>query len=145
MKEIIKKIRRISLSTKLIVVFIYPILPLGLLAVLVLGTGFESMFFRARAIDASEILITVLTLLLFLGGPIGVYAIIRVFINQITRLTFWLFLYGAISYAFIAIIAIVIGIFSLEFLLMVHSAYLILTLSIVFKYTIKLGFSRNSL
>lgn len=138
MRKIINKVKEMSLSAKLIIVFIYPILPLGLLAVWVLGSGFESIFFRVRAIETNEILTTVLTLLLFLGGPIGVYAIIRVFFNQITRLTFWLFLYGSIAYSFIAIVAIVVGFFSLDVLGILHALYLTITLSVIVKFTFKL-------
>jgi len=137
-RKVIKKVKELSPITKLIIVFIYPILPLSLLAIFVLGKGFESVLFRTRAIDVNEILTTVLVLLPFLGGPIGVYAIIRVFLDQISRLTFWLFLYGALSYSFIALTVIVMSFSSLDFLAILHALYLTMTLSIIVRYTYKL-------
>ena len=88
-------------KTLVIIVFIYPILPLGLLATLVtFGSAVELLIKGFQSVSWERDL---LKYLLVSGGLSGLIAGAMVLTNRVNSSSLLLFLHGAISYTFIAV------------------------------------------
>lgn len=87
----------------LLVFYIYPILPLGLLAAWVLIIGGSSYISRPENLNGEGVIYIGLFLLWFLGGVVGLYAGLKTLISQNSKTVFWLFLYASLSYLVIAV------------------------------------------
>jgi len=118
----IKNINFMSFKTLMVVVFIYPILPLALFSTVFLFYGFGSLVssgFQYTTVDN-----LVLQFLLFSSGASGLIGGIMVLLNRITPTSMALFLHAAISYSFVAVTFMFIS-KSLDPIWLLHSAYLV--------------------
>jgi len=132
MKTLFKKIKENPLKLLMITTLIYPVIPLALLAVwgniIVLSIYFGR---HNNTFSIIEALWMVLALLLYSGGPIGLIAGIYALLNKLSKKVFWFFLYGLISYAFVAVIVIAGSIAKLNIFSFLHAAYLLMTLVVI--------------
>jgi len=127
-KLMIKKINIKSFKTLMIVVFIYPILPLGLFATVLLFYGFGSLV--TSGFQHTTLSQVVVQFLLFSGGASGLIGGIMVLSNRINPTSLLLFLHGAVSYGFIASLIMIFGT-NWKSLWLLHSFYIAITLVIV--------------
>lgn len=124
----LKTINITSFKTLMVVVLIYPILPLGLFSSFFLFYGFGSLLMNGfQHTTFSQI---ALQFLLFAGGASGLIGGIMVLTNRINVTSFLLFLHGAISYSFVAGIFLDFGT-NWKSLWVLHSFYIAITLVVV--------------
>lgn len=132
MNNLLKKISTNPLKFLMLIMLIYPVLPLALIAIWWSVVMLSSFFVSHNSTFSIQgLLWTVLALLLFLGGPVGFLAGIYTLLNKVSKKVFWSFLYGAISYSFIVIIVISGSIMKLNVLSFLHGAYLLMTLVVI--------------
>ena len=127
------KIKSNPAQTKLIMIFAYPVLPLGLLATFVVMLAWFDFSLKFNNKDLKDVLAFLPFSLWLLGGPAGVIAFSFVLFKKHSKLVFWLFLYGALSYTGIAVMIIISGFASLNILAMLHAVYLIISLKVIIK------------
>ena len=128
MKISISDINFKSFKTLMVLVFIYPILPLGLLAVFMLIYGGGSLL--NTGLKHSSVSQVIYQLLLFSGGASGLIGGVMVLMNRINPTSLLLFLHGAISYTFIAVTILYIGT-NWKSLWVLHSFYIVVPLMVV--------------
>ncbi len=124
----IKNINLMSFKTLMVVVFIYPILPLALFSTVFLFYGFGSLV--VSGLQHTTVNQLVLQFLLFSGGASGLIGGLMVLTNRINPTSLLLFLHGAISYTFIAVTILFIGT-NWKSLWVLHSFYIFITLVVV--------------
>ena len=128
MKLSISDINLTSFKTLMVVVFVYPILPLGLLAIFMIIFGGGSLL--TSGLKYSSIYQVIYQFLLFSGGASGLIGGIMVLTNRINLTSLLLFLHGAISYGFIAVSILLFGT-NWKSLWVLHSVYIVITLGAV--------------
>lgn len=133
MFNIVKKLENNPSQTRLIMVFTYPILPLGLLATFMIGISWFEYLLNFKNRELKDFLEILPLSLWFLGGPAGVIACLLVLLKKHSKVIFWLFLYGALSYTVIAVMFIISGFTSLNNLAILHAVYLIVSLKVIIK------------
>ncbi|GAA0424363.1 hypothetical protein GCM10009133_36170 [Cocleimonas flava] len=127
-KIMIKNINIKSFKTLMIIVFIYPILPLGLFATVLLFYGFGSLV--TSGFQHTTFSQVVVQFLLFSGGASGLLGGIMILINRINLTSLLLFLHGAVSYTFVAVLILSFGTnWNSPWLL--HSFYIAISLAVV--------------
>ena len=124
----IKNINFMSFKTLMVVVFIYPILPLALFSTVLLFYGFGSLV--SIGLQHSSVNQLVLQFLLFSGGTSGLFGGIMVLFNRVNATSLVLFLHGAISYSFVAVTFISYTKVS-DVMWLLHSTYLVFTLVVI--------------
>lgn len=132
MKNLLNKIKQNPLRFFMIITLIYPVLPLALVAIwgsVVILSGF--FMSQSSTFSLPGALWMLLALVLFWGGPVGFLAGIYTLRKKLSKKVFWLFLYGAVSYALVAIPFIIGSIMSLNIVNTLHTAYLSMTLIVI--------------
>ena len=132
MKNLLNKIKQNPLRFFMIITLIYPVLPLALVAIwgsVVIVSGF--FMSQVSTFSLPGALWMLLALFLFWGGPVGFLAGIYALRKKLSKKVFWLFLYGAVSYALVAIPFIIGTIMSLNVMNTLHVAYLSMTLIVI--------------
>lgn len=124
----IENINLMSFKTFMVVVFIYPILPLALFSTVFLFYGFGS--YISNGLQHSSVNQLVLQFLLFSGGTSGLIGGIMVLLNRINPTSLLLFLHGAISYSFVAV-TFIYSSRSGDPIWLLHSVYVVFTLVVI--------------
>ncbi len=128
MKLSIPDINFKSFKTLMVVVFIYPILPLGLLAIFMMIYG--SSLLLNTGLKHSSVSQVIYQFLLFSGGVSGLIGGLMVLTNRINPTSLLLYLHGAISYSFVAVTILYMGT-NWKSLWGLHSFYIFITLLVV--------------
>ena len=137
MNRLINKIKRMP-NFKLILFFIYPILPLGILSSWVIIIAVFEFFNKITSRDIGDLVGMLVFMLWVFGGPAGIYAFISVLLKKRTSFVFWMFVYGLLSFSPIAIYFIFVGVSNFELLWMIQALYLTFGLIIITRECSKL-------
>ena len=91
---------KFSQKTLFLIFYIYPIVPLGLLAAwpILLSINMRMKSSQAYNLDIKGAIVVTLLFILFFGGVVGLYAGFKALLKQNTKTVFWLFLYATLSY-----------------------------------------------
>lgn len=145
MIKVIKKIKENPLRAKLLLLLIYPILPLAALAIyslwkIVSGNNLVHL-------DLGDVLPITLGIIWFVGGPAGLIGGVLIIFNKISRTSISLFIYGSISYSIIAGAYIFQGlmraIVGFDYLMGLHSIYLLFTFWVIGQQLLAFYKNRN--
>jgi len=99
-KKLIEKIKANPFKAQLLVVLIYPILPLALYASWVILLLLSK--FGGAVTSFQSLFIALLGLVWFIGGPLGLIGGFLILLNKYSRKSVFFFVYGSISYLIIA-------------------------------------------
>jgi heme A synthase len=135
MKKILRLIKARPFKTLTIIVFIYPILPLALLASYISIVGGFSLFYQGFHVNSYKF---ALQFIWILGGTAGLVGGVMVIFNRKTWLSLVLFVYGSISYTIVALI-IIRGVRYESIFGVQHSIYIVLTLIVIALQIIQLA------
>ncbi len=141
----IGKINESPLKAKLLLLLIYPILPLAVLASYFLWKMASSI--NHVNLDLGDVLPVILGIIWFLGGPAGLIGGVLILFNRISRISISLFIYGSISYSLIVSAYIFQGfmraIVGFDYLMGLHSIYLLFTFWVIGQQLLAFYKNRN--
>ena len=129
LKQFVKSFRNNNIKTLMVIVYLYPILPLGLLATSTLFWGFGSHL--SNGLQHSSLSQVIYQFLLFSGGVSGLIGGLMVLLNRITPTSLLLFLHGSISYAFVVVIFNSLSVRGGGAFLLLHGFYILMTIVVV--------------
>jgi len=141
----IQKVRGNPLKAKLLLLLIYPILPVAALASYFLWKMASSI--NHVNLDLSDVLPVILGIIWFVGGPAGLIGGLLILFNKVSRISIALFIYGSISYSIIAAAYIYEGFFraiiGFDYWMGLHSIYLLFTFWVIGQQLLTFYKNRN--
>ncbi len=101
--KMVEKIKNNPFKALLLIVLIYPILPLALYASWVILLLLSKVIMANSAITSpQDLLVALLAFVWFIGGPLGLLGGFLILFNKYSRKSVFFFIYGSISYLIIA-------------------------------------------
>lgn len=132
MKNIIQKVKNNPLKALVVMVLIYPVLPLALLSGWFFVIVFKSILTVESISNSKDLTLMFASMIWLLGGPAGLLGGIMAVFNKQTIMTLLFLVYGAISYSIIALVFVFETLKQHESVWYVlHSLYISLTLLVI--------------